>query len=1017
MNSQQLNIDITQSKSRRIVATKVFDAEYYSAESGRHFESDEDAAQHFVKFGMKAGLSIHPLFDVGYFPQAFKAKYQAGDVDYILAYLKSEKSRSHLWSSLFDPSQIKDSKSEKSRLLARFLPSTDPTLPLPANFIGFAPSWKEARAILVNHARTARSYAMAKKPLRYGTWSKETEASWIADIGASVPKSTEGHPVASIVMPVWNREMAVRTAIDSVRNQTLTEWELVVVDDGSTDNTREIVRAYSLIDPRIRLIEADHQGVCAARNKGIAEASGEYVAFLDSDNTWRPDFLRLMVSGLRGGTARAAYSAVRMLNERQEYTGQPVNPAQLLLRNYVDLNVLVAETSLIRQIGGFDENLRRWVDYDLVLRVVNESPISYFPFIGCDYVDDENEDRITRKESKNWEFAAVGKNIGKWLEPDISSTHSHESILSVVVRVSANIPRAVKNIRCLIESNGVKPWDIVLIDEISELRHSTRLRASLTGLSGIRYIKLPRRYTDAIAFNVGAAHANGSNILFLKDGVEVRADSINKMLAQFDDDTVLAVQPLITDPAGVVLSAGAVASPKGPAVPLFRGLAIADAQRHSGRDLDELSPAAFLVRAATFASVGGLSVIFEGDSAITDFFRQVIAVAPGSLRTEAHAIAIDHADDSWGEPLPLKQADLEWVAGPVDSRRSLAAHYREIGLDVARVATPRLPLLQPAVPLILRHSTHPANEPGALRWAIKICADFTAGGDRWGDVPYASDLAEALVARGQDVVIDRAQAFTRQTNYLDDVVLVIRGLHSCEPQPGKTNVLWAISRPDQITKAELQGFDIVYAASRIWCEYVRTEWGIDARYLPQATNPKRFHPAPRPDKASPKYDLTFVGGARDPLGRKVVADCVEAGYSVNVWGPRWEKFVPPQMIVSEFISNDKLVEIYNSSRIVLNDHFEDMVNWGFANNRLYDAVASGAKVISDEVDGVMEIFKGAVQTYRTSDDLIALLSDPSLFPNDEEVAEISEEVRKYQSFDRRAEEILQDVLNYRKTES
>lgn len=1017
MDSQQLNTGAFASRSRRIVDTKVFDAEYYSAEAGQFFESDMAAAEHFVQFGMKSGLSIHPLFDLGYFPQAFRARYQAGDVDYVLAYLKSEKSRTHLWSNLFDPSQITDAKSDGSRLLARFRSSTDPSLPLPENFVGFAPTWKEARDVLINHARTARSYEMAKKPLRHRTWSQETEANWIARIGASALTSAEGIPVASIIMPVWNREMAVRTAIDSVRNQTLTDWELVVVDDGSTDNTREVVRAYSLIDPRIRLIEADHQGVCAARNKGIADASGEYVAFLDSDNTWRPDFLRLMVSGLRSGSARAAYSAVRMLNERQEYMGQPVDSKQLLLRNYVDLNVLVAETGLIRQIGGFDEALRRWVDYDLVLRIVVESPISYFPFIGCDYVDDDNDDRITRTESINWQFAVIGKNIGNWLKPDISSTLSHKPNLSVVVRASGNISRAVKNIRCLVESNNVKPWDIVLIDEVDELRHSIRLRAAVTGLAGIRYIKLPRRYTDAIAFNVGAAHSEGSNILFLKDGVEVRADSVEKMLAQFDHAAVLAVQPLITDPAGIVLSAGAVACSKGPAVPLFRGLTIADAQRHSGRDLDELSPAAFLVRAATFASMGGLSAIFEGDSAVTHFFRRVIAASPGSLRTEAHAIAVDHADDSWSEPLPLKQSDLEWVAESIEPRRSLDAHYREIGLHVARVATPRLSRLQPAVPLILRQPLPAANESVALRWAIKICADFTAGGDRWGDVPYAADLAEALSARGQDVVIDRAQAFTRRSNYLDDVVLVIRGLHPCEPQPGKTNILWAISRPDQITKAELQGFDIVYGASRIWCEYVRAEWGINARYLPQATNARRFHPAPRPDEVGPRYDLTFVGGARDPRGRKVVADCVEAGYLVNVWGPRWERFVPADMIVSEFIDNNRLVEIYSSSRIVLNDHFDDMANWGFANNRLYDAVASGAKVISDEVDGVMEIFKGAVQTYRNSDELIALLSDSSLFPNDEEVAEISDEVRKYQSFDRRAEVILQDVINYRKNES
>ena len=108
---------------------------------------------------------------------------------------------------------------------------------------------------------------------------------------------------------------------------------------------------------------------------------------------------------------------------------------------------------------------------------------------------------------------------------------------------------------------------------------------------------------------------------------------------------------------------------------------------------------------------------------------------------------------------------------------------------------------------------------------------------------YAADLAEALVALGQEVVVDRTGALARPSNHFDDVVVVIRGLHRCDPQPGKTNILWPIS-PDLITKDELLEFDIVFGASRIWCEYVRSEWGIEADYLPQATNPRRFRPSP-----------------------------------------------------------------------------------------------------------------------------------------------------------------------------
>ncbi len=96
----------------------------------------------------------------------------------------------------------------------------------------------------------------------------------------------------SVVIPLYNKELLVGDTIRSVLNQTLQDFEIVVVDDGSSDNGPEIVR--NIKDPRIRLISQRNAGVSAARNKGIKEANGEYIAFLDSDDKWLPDYLEQM---------------------------------------------------------------------------------------------------------------------------------------------------------------------------------------------------------------------------------------------------------------------------------------------------------------------------------------------------------------------------------------------------------------------------------------------------------------------------------------------------------------------------------------------------------------------------------------------------------------------------------------------------------------------------------------------------------------------------------------------------
>lgn len=180
--------------------------------------------------------------------------------------------------------------------------------------------------------------------------------------------------LVSIIMPVRNREKPVCQAIQSVLQQSYAKWELIVCDDGSTDHTADVVR--SVPDPRVRLLPLQHGGAARARNAGLEMARGQYIAYLDSDNLWHPDFLACMMGILdRHSGRQAAYSdyldceynadgsvRIRTTPDRQ------FNFERLRGRNYIDLNGFVHRRELYDALGGFNPELARRQDWDLILK-------------------------------------------------------------------------------------------------------------------------------------------------------------------------------------------------------------------------------------------------------------------------------------------------------------------------------------------------------------------------------------------------------------------------------------------------------------------------------------------------------------------------------------------------------------------------------------------------------------------------------------------------------------------------
>jgi len=187
-------------------------------------------------------------------------------------------------------------------------------------------------------------------------------------------------PKVSVIIPTYNRAHILREAIDSVLSQKYNNLELMVVDDGSTDETKEVVSWYI---PRLTYIYQERQGVSAARNRGIDLARGNYLAFLDSDDLWLPNKLYLQMEFMENNPkALICYTEeiwirrgvrVNPMKKHKKYSGMIFEHC-LPLCTISPSSALITR-SLLKEIGGFDEGLKVCEDYDLWLRISARYPI------------------------------------------------------------------------------------------------------------------------------------------------------------------------------------------------------------------------------------------------------------------------------------------------------------------------------------------------------------------------------------------------------------------------------------------------------------------------------------------------------------------------------------------------------------------------------------------------------------------------------------------------------------------
>lgn len=1004
---------------RLIVVSGIFDLEWYSQQVQRAFRTLDAAVRHYLTRGRRSGFCPQPLFLPAFIdPRSLKDSVP----DPLVTYLRDPKARATtVTHPLFDPSLLAEAALQHPHgPLAWFLLNRDDSCPLPydpeTTGIREGVSLADVRDRMFRATAEWRERELSALPHR-GSGEEpvvtETLERQIADFQAGGQRA-----LVSVILPTWNRAHSLRAAFASVQAQSYSNWELIIIDDGSVDDSVLSVEAESQRDPRIRLISRPHEGVSAARNAGLAAVKGDYVAFLDSDKEWDSEFLMSMLAALTQNNWRAAVAACEIhVGGRVFYRSVQPTTESLRLGNSIDQTAIVLEADVARQTGGFDESLKRAVDYDWILAVNRLATIHQISYVGVRYSEDDTDpNRISEAYSVAWNLYVSDR--AAWV--DTPPTHTPEpGLLSVVVDQVRYFSQGQQAIAKLREHDGGQRFEVLVTA-------SSNCFPDALQLSLLEFSEVPCRVVSARAnparvptLNRAIREAAGQWCL-VTERTQLLADgTLADLVGTFQKADAAAVHPVVVGRSLLVENAGHVFGDSSPEpIPFLNGLPADFAAKVAQYQV----PAAglpLLMGTKTLWDLQGLNsrlrhlwvdidLSMRGAqetgrpvvTAGTVAFQQEEHPPFGPMRGQGADIRMFHA--SW--PMPQ--------AGSAEVEQLLGAYPVIEGFSA--LSTPDEPSRWPSATwrrVPTRISVTEANP--SLLWSIRTAAPADHRMHNWGDYHFAQALAAALERRGQQATVDFQPNNERPSGAFEDVVLNLRGLRDFALPADAISVIWVISHPDQVTGKELSKYNLRYAASTAWARQTTEQWGVDVRPLLQCTDRNRFYLSDD-DRIPELTERAIMVGNSRKMYRSSAWIPASMGYPVTIYGTDWAGSVPDEAIAGSRVDNAALRRYYRSARFALNDHWDDMREMGFVSNRIFDVLASGGRLVTDDVQGLSEVFPDSVATYSSPIELMEILNrDPDEVYPPEKLAALSEVVRNEHSFDTRAGVLIDDVVDLR----
>lgn len=981
-----------------------FDHEFYSAIVGNAGMERREAALHYARFGAKMRMPLNAVHRPHLVPDRVWDAAESGDLAKLVWWLSTQRGANSMLSVEVDESDAFELTGASSS--AQQIPTEHDTVRVAG---GPPVPWKNFRDGVMRSLALLRTAAIVEHTKRDGNLEFESRISTEIDRRGS-GTHRDHDPLVSIIVVAWNQDDDVARTVRSVMQQTYERWELIIVDHGSDNFPHDVVEQFVWQDERVRVVDSADGGPSRARAWGLRAAQGEYVAFLDAPYCWRPAFLAIAVPALALRPkidAVCGSIAITQSNGATTYSKSPFALDTGDAQRSLGVSTVLARTSSVRRAGGLSPEVTRWFDGDPILTLSAQGCLDYVPVIASEWTDDRELSTIS--------VSRVDGDFSRVAQAPLLEAVSHAAFpkpqngprVSLVV-LGTDHRRLRREIEHAFELFGDESFECIVAMEGATPRDVMEVMASVALNPTVMVLPFAGRYTAGLMANLGVSVATGEVVIVINDQHHLRSGGGTTLARRAMDRQVAATGPLLSHRDGTLISCGREWFDEFP-MPFryLSSLSPDDAAAEVERRVASLDVGVIAFKRDDFHRVRGFEVCLEDAAAWIDFGLRLADVTGGELIvcTEARGVAELASPDIGQTTTSATNQMLIERHGAKAPRADTA--WSRLGWSVLGVELSGDTHLR-ATPILRRTPSVAADGLAALRWALKVGAEYSTGGDRWGDVPFAADLCRALTDLGHNAVVDRFHRSARRNASPDDVHLVLRGLHAVEPVPGRHNLLWIISHPELVGVRELERFDGVLVASTQWAEHLSAFTEVPVLPLLQAADVRRFTPSPTPVEESGK--ALFVGTPRGPVGRRIVRDAVSAGLPLEVWGPGWESHVPEEFVAGHHLPNRELPGKYARASIVLSDHLQGMAQAGFVNNRVFEALACGARVVSDPVTGLSDLFGSSVATYGSVDELRWIFEHRhEQFGGRTDAEARREKVVQLHSFSARAQELVEFV--------
>ncbi len=658
----------------------------------------------------------------------------------------------------------------------------------------------------------------------------------------------------SVVMPTYNRLGLIEKAIESLLAQTFQDFELIIVDDGSTDGTEDVLRRQykkEIRSGKIRYFYKENGGCCRARNYGLQKAQYEWIAYLDSDNQVYPHFLQTFADAIATSRAETFYAQWDMVDGSPS-PNKPFNYANLISMNFIDLGVFAHSKKIYDLLGGFDENLSRLVDWELIIRYTKRFPPQHIEKSVLWYNNVGDYERITTHCALDVNRQYI------W--------NKHRPKVSLIVHLDQYVTKQSlkETVDCLC-AQTLKELEFIFVDDgVSSDVSQELLQLMRTDLR-VRIIKNDKFAGLALSWNNGIRIAAGEYLAFFKVG--------NRCNVTFFEDLYKAAGQGAAEVVTVHKNAGIEVEASIYMTMFIRSHNLAH------QDAGELGSKAFFDRA--------------------DYYCNQRAEVKNQSYQSVTCLKMDKVN------LRLK----------VPQRRQ----------------TP------------------------------------TFGN---GDYFLSLDLQEALINNHANVAFDYYEDYGKFS--AGSVNVLMRGLIPIKSLPlNSLNMMYLYSHPMDVTEAELSQFDICCSASPVLVNQYAGKLNTAFYYVPQFTNTKRFYPK---FDESVRSRVLLIGNNLRASRYELVRHLFENEIPLSLYGNLWQKYPEIQERVKAVsVENTELYKYYSSAEIVINDTYQDMLEWGIVSNRVYDVTACKGFLISDYNPELEKVYGDAIPMYRTKEECATLI--------------------------------------------